>query len=237
MNRQPDRYTLQHPNTGCFFIFSLWDCPNFLPPFYAGLLGWNRFWSNMNTSPGRLLFLVSSDMDYASMMGSIWNMAAKSDLPILFLGLAGNASQEQEIHRGVTALSNLMRDGGFSVDVKIEREGNWLAVIQSLYHPGDVIVYSPNQRTNHGWQTLDQKLKSNLGTDVVVLCNTSALQHGPHHFSEAFTWLGFIGVIIGFGVLQVKIVDVSKDALQSILLILSIIPELWLLWVWNGLIQ
>jgi hypothetical protein len=47
-------------------------------------------------------------------------------------------------------------------------------------------------------------------------------------------WSGFLGILISFFVLQINIVQVSKGGLQNILLILSIIPEFWLLLVWNS---
>jgi len=50
-------------------------------------------------------------------------------------------------------------------------------------------------------------------------------------------WAGFLGIMIGFFVLQINIVQVSKGGLQSILLILSIIPEFWLIWVLNSWLQ
>jgi hypothetical protein len=44
-----------------------------------------------------------------------------------------------------------------------------------------------------------------------------------------------MAIIIGFGVLQARVVQLPEGWLQSVLLILSIIPEFWLIWVWNSL--
>jgi hypothetical protein len=52
--------------------------------------------------------------------------------------------------------------------------------------------------------------------------------------TQLILWLGFVAIIIGFGILQVKIAQLPEDWFQSFLFILSIMPEFWLIWIWSN---
>jgi hypothetical protein len=48
-------------------------------------------------------------------------------------------------------------------------------------------------------------------------------------------WLGSIGIIAGAFLLQIRIVSMPADWVQTTLLILSFTAEIWLIGGWNSL--
>jgi hypothetical protein len=70
---------------------------------------------------------------------------------------------------------------------------------------------------------------------VYIISGITPQKPKPNRFLHISAWLGSIAIIISFGVLQAKVVQLPEGWLQSVLLILSIVPEFWLIWVWNSL--
>jgi hypothetical protein len=106
-------------------------------------------------------------------------------------------------------------------------------VVKRNYQLGDLVVCFSEQRAGLLHKPLSQILQSNLKIPVYIL--SGLYRQKSDWLSQVIVWSGFIGIIIGFYLLQVKIVQLPKDGFQNILLILSVIPELSLIWVWNNL--
>jgi hypothetical protein len=68
---------------------------------------------------------------------------------------------------------------------------------------------------------------------VYILSNDTSQKTKSNPLSQVGAWLGFIAIVIGFGILQVNVVQLPDGWLQNSLLILSILPEFWLIWAWG----
>ena len=53
--------------------------------------------------------------------------------------------------------------------------------------------------------------------------------------SGILKWLGYLVILLGFALLQINIVPRQDDTVKTIMLVLSLIPEFWLIQVWNQL--
>jgi hypothetical protein len=84
-------------------------------------------------------------------------------------------------------------------------------------------------------RSLTQILESNLKVPVYILSEPPQAKPQYNGLMQLTAWLGFAGIIVGFFVLQWKVVQLEKDPFQSILLILLLIPEFWFIWAWNFL--
>ena len=190
--------------------------------------------SNTPEMHHRLLVLLPSDIDYGTMTRQIWELAHASGMQILLLGLCEDRAEEPAYRRGLVRMASLLEDGQVCAEVKVEIGTNWLAVVKSNYKTGDAMVCITNQFAGILSRPLSQVLESNFKATVYILSTPASPKAKSDALSQMAAWLGFVGIIIGFGILQANIVQLPKSWLQSILLTLSVFPEFWLIWVWNG---
>jgi hypothetical protein len=182
----------------------------------------------------RLIVLLPSDIDYSTVTRQIWELAQVSGMHVQFLGLCEDRAEEPMLRRALIGIASLLGDNKICAEVKVDIGTNWMAVVKSNYRPGDVIVCFAEQRTGLLHKPLSQVLESNFETTVYILSSSAPQKVKSNALSQVIAWLGFIGIIIGFGVLQASIVQLPKGWLQSVLLTLSILPEFLLLWIWNS---
>ena len=182
----------------------------------------------------RLIVLVPEmESDYLPAVRRIWEMANAQHAHVQFLGLCKNATNEPSLQRQLVTMSALVGDDEVSAESKVEIGTNWVDVVKRNYQTGDMIVCFAEQRVGLRHKPLSQILQSNLKIPVYILSGLYMPKPKSKLLSQVIAWLGFLGILIGFFVLQIDIVQISKGELQSILLILSIIPEFWLIWALN----
>lgn len=186
-------------------------------------------------STHRLIVLVPSDMDCSATTRRIWKLADATKMHIQLLALCKDAAEEQSLRRTLITMTSLLQHGGVCVDATVAIGTNWVLAVKNNYGPGDVIVCFAEQRTGLLQRPLSQVLESNLKATFYVLSDPTPRTSKSNKHLQAISWLGFIGIILGFGLLQTRVLQLPESSLQSVLLILSIIPEFWLIWVWNSL--
>ena len=184
--------------------------------------------------PSRLLVLVPPTAEYSAATRRIWELTQATAMRVQLLGLCRDADEEPGLRRGLVTMVSLLQDSGISVEAKVEPGTNWVDVVKAHYKTGDMIVCFEEQRTGLLRRPLSQVLESNLKATVYILSSLVPLKSTANVFSQLRAWLGFIGIIVGFGILQANIVQLPEGWLQNILLILSTIPEFWLIWVWGN---
>src|SRR5687768_15339423 len=111
---------------------------------------------------------------------------------------------------------------------------NWVDFVNRNYQTGDLIVCFAEQRAGLLHKPLSQILQSNLKIPVYVLFGLHLSKPKSKLLFQVTAWAGFLGIIAAFFVLQIKIDQISEGGIQNILLILSIIPEFWLIGVLNS---
>jgi hypothetical protein len=83
---------------------------------------------------------------------------------------------------------------------------------------------------------LSQILESNVDAPVYILSGLEPQHEAvPNWLSQSIAWIGLIAIMAGSFLLQIQIMSVPAGWAQSTLLMLSVIAELGLLWVWNSL--
>ena len=185
---------------------------------------------------GRLIVLLSVDADSSLLTKRIWKLAMTTGMPIQFIGLCKDPSEEPRLRRELVTLSALIRDGRVRAEAKVEIGANWVDVVKQNYQTGDMIVCFPEQRAGLLQKPLSQILQSDLKAPVYILPGLAPENPSRSTWlSQILTWAGSIAIILGSAVLQIQITSLSQNWAQTTLLVLSVIAEAWLIWGWNSL--
>lgn len=181
----------------------------------------------------RLIVLVPANLDFSAAAQQIWGLAHTTSMHIQLVGLCVEAAEESRLRRELITMASLLQDGTRYVTAKVGTGTNWMESLKTSYEFGDVIVCFEEQQTGFIRKPLSQILEANLNATVYILSNPIPQKLSSNRLSRMSTWLGILGVVAGFGLLQAKIVQLPGGWFQNVLLILSIIPEFWLIWVWD----
>ena len=186
--------------------------------------------------PARRLIVLIPDLasDYIPAIHRIWDLAHAQHAHVLLLSFCKNPTHEPSLRRDLITLSAMIQDGSVHVEVNVEIAANWVEVVRRNYQSGDTVVCFAEQRAGFLHKPLSQILQSDLKIPVYILSGLYLPKRKSDLLSQVMAWLWSIGIIVAFFVLQVNIIQVSKGGLQTILLILSIIPEFWLILFWNS---
>ncbi len=186
----------------------------------------------------RLIVLVpESEAEPANAARKIWELANALGSRVQFLGLCKDATYEPSLRRQIVTLSAIVGDGNtVPVESKIEFGSNWLTAVKSHWQAGDVILCFAEQRAGLIRKPLSQILESSLNATVYVLSGLNTQNRPrPTWLSQVAVWTGSLGIIAGSALLQIRITSMPRDWAQTTLLILSIVVEAWLIWVWNSI--
>ena len=181
----------------------------------------------------RLIVLVPSTTDHSVMTRRIWKLANPTWMHVVLITLCKDPTEEQSLRRRLITMAWLLQDSRLCVEIKVVSGTNWVAAVKDNYRTGDRIVCFAEQRVGPLQRPLSRILESNLKATLYVLSDPTPQK--SNRILRVFAWSGFLAILIGFGVLQTKILQLPESSFQSILLILSVLPEFWLIWVWNSL--
>lgn len=187
----------------------------------------------------RLIVLIpESKADTAHTAQKIWELANAIEGEVQFLGLSKDAAHEPGLRRQIATLSAMVGDKNIPVVSKIELGNNWLSLVRSEWHEGDVIVCFTQQSAGLTQRPLNQILESSLHATVYVFAGTVVEERShPSWVYEVVTWMGSIGIILGFFWLQAKLVQSSQNTAYVILLYISIFVEAVSIWIWNNILD
>jgi hypothetical protein len=192
----------------------------------------------ITSQPGtrRLIILVPADADYTAATRRVWELAHALGCQILFLSLCTDAAQESSLRRQLISMSAMVQDGKVCAEVRVEVGSNWVNAVKPNLQDGDMIVCFAEQRAGLLHRPLSQILNANLNAPVYILSGLYPQDLSRSNWlSQTLGWTGSIGIIIIFFLLQIRIMSLSENWAQTTLLILSVIFEAWLIWVWNSL--
>lgn len=189
------------------------------------------------SEPARRLIVLVPDLewDYIPAIHRIWELANAQHARVLLISLCKDPRQELSLRRALATMCAMTQDGRVPVETNVEIGMNWVNVVKRNYRTGDMVVCFAEQRAGLLQRPLSQILESNLNVPLYILAGPYLPKSKLNWLTQVTAWLGWIGIIAGFGLLQVKIIQVPEGWFQNVLFILSIIPEFWLIWVWNSL--
>jgi len=186
-------------------------------------------------SARRLIVLVPDlEWNFIPAIHRIWELADAQHSRVLLISLCKDPKQESSLRRALIILCAMVQDGRIPVETNVEIGMNWVDIVKRNYQAGDMIVCLAEQRAGLLQKPLSQILESNLTIPVYVVSGVHIPKPKSNWLAEVTVWLGSIGIIAGFGLLQVKIMQVSEGWFQTLLLILVVISEIWLIWVWDS---
>lgn len=189
-------------------------------------------------TPRRLVVLVPAEADYAAAMRRIWELAHRLRSQILFLSLCSDEAHTSSLSRQLITLCAMARDGRIHAEWRIETGSNWVHAARSNVRGGDMIVCFDEQNAGLRRRPLSQVLESSLRTPVYILSDLSpGAQTLSSWFSGFAARTGLVALVAGVFLIQIQIVNVTAGWLQTILLIGSVLAELWLIWIWNRLFR
>jgi len=181
-----------------------------------------------------LLVLVPTDLDYNAVTRRLWEIACRPGAHIQILGLCNDATQASAHRRELVTMASLLRGDNVSVNYEVEMGTNWLEAVKRNYQAGDLIVCPAEQHAGLLHRPLSQILRSNLNATVYVL---SGLYPQPRTrsggLSQVMPWVASLMIIVAAFLLQIQIISIPEGWAQTSLLMISVIGEIWLIWVWN----
>jgi hypothetical protein len=189
-------------------------------------------------STHRLIILVPDlEWDYIPAIHRIWELANAQRTHVLLLSLCKDPRQELSLRRALATLAAMTQDGRVPVETKVEIGMNWVSAVKRNYQTSDMVVCFAEQRAGLLQRPLSQILESNLKVPLYILAGPYLPKSKLNWLAQVTAWLGWIGIIAGFGLLQVKIIQVPEGWFQNVLFILSIIPEFWLILIWDNVFR
>jgi hypothetical protein len=185
----------------------------------------------------RLIVLVpDADIDYVAATRRVWQLASDAGADIRFIGLCKNVLQESSIRRQLILMTAMVQESNVSAEAKVEFGNSWVNIVKSNWQAGDVVVCFAEQQTGLFYSPLSQILQSDLDIPLSILSD----QHYKNPsiingLSRIALWVGFIAIVVGSVLLQIRITALVEDWAQTVLLILSVLTEFWLILAWNNL--
>jgi hypothetical protein len=164
----------------------------------------------------------------------VGKLAFPGRLSILFLALATNPEVDCSLRRRLVTLTSLVKDSQIRISAKLTYHENWVQAVEEIRQEGDLLVclernqaatlFSP--RTE-----LAPYLVSALGIPAYVLTGIHITRGSTQwdKWRDLLVWVASIAVIVLFGLLQAFVERNLQGFVSTIILILSIIPEVLLL--------
>jgi hypothetical protein len=182
-----------------------------------------------------LIILIPANAECAAVTRRICKLANETNSCVQLLGLYKDEGEELSLRRELAMASALIRDAKVYVEVTVERGANWVEALRHTYRAGDMIVCIADQSTGFRRKPLSQILESNFKTTIYILSETPMQKQKSRLISQVIAWAGLIAIVGGFFMLQVDITRLPGDGFQTLLLILLLVPEIWLVQFWNSL--
>ena len=185
---------------------------------------------------GRLIVLVPPTSDYGITTQRIWELAIATGKRIQLLSLSKDTANEPSLHRQLVLMAALVGDNRISTEAKVELGTNWVDAVKRNYQLGDIIVCFAEQRNGFLRTPLHQILEENLDSPLLILWGLYPERPSRLNLlSSIALWAGVISIITGAFFLQIRIMTLPRDWAPTTLLILAVVAEFWLIWVWNKL--
>ncbi|MEW6402351.1 MAG: hypothetical protein AB1649_11160 [Chloroflexota bacterium] len=184
----------------------------------------------------RLIVLVPAEADTSAAAHRVWELANAMESSVQLIGMCNDVVQEFSLRRQLVTVSAMVQDDKIHAEARLEIGSDWVMAVKSDLQEGDMIVCFAEHRVGIFQRPLSQVLESSLRAPVYILTGLST-RNRPRSglLSQIAVWSGSAAILGGAALLQVRIISMPKDWAQTTLLIISVILEAWLLWVWNGL--
>jgi hypothetical protein len=196
------------------------------------------FDAEMDVEVRRLIVLIPGpDVDLMGVTHRVWELANATGAHVTFLGLWHDPVEEPGLRRSLVTMTALVNSRDVSADGEMIFGKDWVEAARPFCQAGDMIVCLAEQCEGIWKKPLGQILESNLDVPVYIL--SGLYEQDNSYFSwpaRVTTWMGFIAIILGSLLLQVKIYQLANNW-TALWMVLATAIEFWLIWVWNNLFK
>lgn len=190
----------------------------------------------------RLIVLVpAGEIDEHALARRVWQLATSSGISVLYLALSPKIDQASYQSRRLVSLAALTTYPHVWVDTNMHTGKHWSQVLRHTLQPGDLLVCLAEDRApgHLRRQTLARRLAADLGVTVYQLGDlpVKPAANSPIWMRDAFAWVASIALIASFFWFQIEIDRSLAGAQSTLLLVLSILVEIYALWrinTWIG---
>ncbi|MBX3038385.1 MAG: hypothetical protein KF758_15840 [Anaerolineales bacterium] len=168
------------------------------------------------------------DINLSAFAHRVWELANATGSHILLLGQFDEAQKESKLRRDVTTLSAILKNESILVESNISFGRDWIHLIRNHLHKGDMLVRVAEHKIN--------SLESQIDLQIYILSDlVSQKDANSNLLSQLTSIAGSLAIIVGFFMLQVRIIDLTKDGIRTLFLLISLPIGFGFLWAWNSL--
>ncbi|MEO8356935.1 MAG: hypothetical protein ABI621_13565 [Chloroflexota bacterium] len=182
-----------------------------------------------------LVPIPNAEIDLTGVTRRVWKLANATGAHVKFIALCNDSAQEPGLRRVLVTLSAMVNAGNVSGEAEVVFGKDWVDTLKSRLQTGDMVVCLDEPRRGLLRRPLRQILQSDLDVPLYILSGLDPQHDSRSGWLTVATWTGFIAIIVGFFLLQVKITDLAADW-TLVLELLTTAVEFWLIWFWNNLL-
>ena len=188
----------------------------------------------------RLVVLVpENELNETELARRIWKLAAPGSLSILLLSVSSSPQTETYLRRRLATMAAMTGDEQVQVGTTLAAAKTWADAVRDVWRPGDLLVcYEGHFKANWIIRRVEigQEISKALNAPVYFM---AGLRLGPslNHQNwpkELVTWSIAISLLIAFGWLQISIDRATDGWISTIILILTVLVEIIVLFILNG---
>lgn len=186
--------------------------------------------SQPDPEPGRrfIIPVTNPEADHTAIARRVWELANASGSRVLFLGLCKDALHEPGLRRTLATMSALVNTGNVSAGSEIVLGKDWEKSLRARLRMGDTVVCWGDQHAD--------LLHTDLGVPIYFVPEAKPGKNlHAGWLARAAAWIGAIAIIAFFFFIQVEI-DHLANGWTTVLQLLSVAGEFWLIWLWNSLL-
>lgn len=204
-----------------------------------------------NTSPStgaaRLVVVIREAEEEALLAGRIQELAESRGLAPLLVGVVPDAAKEAELRRRLVTIAAFLKESkahaGLTFQqaamvsapqIQIERGRDWINKVRALVRPNDTLACYSEDAAGLLERPLSDILSCGLNMPVYTFGGLRPERPGHHYLSHAASWLGSLASIVGFLILQARIVIGVQGWAQSALLLVALLAEVGVVWFVNS---
>jgi hypothetical protein len=188
-------------------------------------------------STRRLVVIVPpGEVDATTLTQRVWEMAKGTGAEVRLLGLYEEATQQPGLRRRLATMSAMINSGQVRSEAETLAGRDWVEAVRSRLRPDDMLVCCSSPQGGAMQKPLRQILESDLDAPMTILTGCTPEEEAPARWgAQILGWTGSIGILVGFFWLQVSLGQVPRDFGYTLLLLLTLPVEVWLIWIWNSL--
>jgi hypothetical protein len=183
-----------------------------------------------------IVLLPSVEADLTTATHRVAELANAGGKRVRFIGLYESAAQELRLRRQMAGMSGMMVNAGIYTETEAISGKNWVEAVRSYSQAGDMVVCFAQQQVGPFRRSLSDVLQASLDVPVYILSEPHFQKNERFNWpTQLLAWAGFLAIIGGFLLLQVRMHPLTDGWVRTALVLISVTLEFWMIWAWNSL--